>query len=281
MIGVFDSGSGGLTVLQALAARLPERDFLYLGDHAHTPYGVRSGEDVYRLTQRATGYLLAQGCRLIVIACNTAAAVALRRMQQGWLPHHAPEARVLGVHVPLVEAITGRAWHQAIGPESVCEDNDRTVAIFATPRTVTTGSFPTEIAARAPGIRVLQQACPGLADAIEDHADASTLQALVDGFVNELQTQAGAAELSAAILACTHYPFAEAQFRAALPDDVEILTQPAMVARALEDYLHRHPGIDMPGGGHIELLTTGDPARLNGLASRLPQNLQRFSRIEL
>lgn len=282
MIGVFDSGSGGLTVLQALAARLPDRDFLYLGDHAHAPYGTRSGDEVYGLTQRAVAYLLAQGCRLIVIACNTAAAVALRRMQQTWLPRHAPDARVLGVHVPLVEAITGRAWrHEPDGPEPVSEAAGETVAIFATPRTVATGSFPTEIAARAPAVTVLQQACPGLADAIEAHAGEAALQTLVDGFTQSLLMQQGAAKLSAAVLACTHYPFAETQFRAALPADIRIMTQPGMVATALEDYLVRHPAIDSPGSGRLMLRTTGDTARLNGLTSRLPPPLRRFSRIEL
>lgn len=277
MIGVFDSGSGGLTVLESVSAALPEQDFLYFGDHDRAPYGSRSAADVYDFSKQAVDFLLSRGCRLILIACNTAAAVALRRMQQTWLPQRAPWARVLGVHVPLVEAITGTLWSD--GPQHGRRASARTVGVFATPRTVASGSFLTEITARAPEIAVLQQPCPGLADAIEAHADARELQALVDGFAGELLAQPGAGRLEATALACTHYPFVAPQFRHALPAAVEVMTQPALVAEALRDYLRRHPQFDRPGTGRIELLTSGDPARVNGIASLLPDRLRAFRKV--
>lgn len=275
MIGVFDSGSGGLTVLKALRRALPERDFLYFGDHARAPYGARDSEEVYRFTIEAVEFLIHSGARLIVIACNTAAAVALRRLQQQWQPMHAPDIRVLGVHVPLVEALTGQNWNLR-APAGTTPDHKGAVAIFATPRTVASNAFPTEIHLRAPNLPVLQQPCPGLADAIEAHADASTLQALVDGYVGGLMAQEGAEHIRIAALACTHYPFALKEFRNALPDHVDILTQPAMIAGALADYLARHPDMDTPGSGRLILLTSGDPDHLQGLQSRLPPEFRRF-----
>lgn len=275
MIGVFDSGSGGLSVLEAVVAHLPGRDFLYLGDHARAPYGERSAQEVYDFTLEAVDFLLGEGCRLVLIACNTAAAVALRRLQQGWLPTRAPDARVLGVHVPLVERIIGRGWHASPAARPAAP---RSIAVFATPRTIASNAFATEIGLRAPEITVLGEACPGLADAIEAHADDVLLQEIVDRHVTALLARPGAAAIDAAALACTHYPFALAQFRKALPADVAILTQPEPVAAALVDYLARHPGLDMPGSGRLRLLTTGDPTRPDGLARRLPPALTRFER---
>ncbi|RMD91271.1 MAG: glutamate racemase [Alphaproteobacteria bacterium] len=281
VIGVFDSGSGGLTVLEALIAAMPDRDFLYFGDHARAPYGTRSAEDVYRSTLTAVDFLLDQGCRLIVIACNTAAAVALRRLQQTWLSARAPGARVLGVHVPLVEAITGTRWRDgaAVGP---MRERPRRLAVFATPRTVASRAFTTEIALRAPTIRVIEIACPGLADAIEANANDETLDRLVRGFADRLRDHPDVRDgIDAAALACTHYPFAESAFRRALPPGTDLLLQPRLVAAALADYLARNPDLDSPGTGRLRLLTSGDPARLDGLLERLPASLRQFERVAL
>jgi len=274
MIGVFDSGSGGLTILAALRERLPERDFLYLGDHACAPYGGRTGEEVHALTQVAVERLLAAGCRLVVIACNTAAAVTLRSLQQSWLPEYAPAARILGVHVPLVEAITGAPWRPL--PEAVPPRPPRVVGIFATPLTVASHALVTEIGLRAPEVTVLQQPCPGLAEAIERGGIGPETEALVDQAVAGLFAQSGAAALETVALACTHYPFARSIFRTRLPERIALLEQPARVADSLAEYLRRHRGIDRPGRGSVRLLTTGDPARLDGLLGRLPAALRRF-----
>jgi len=274
VIGVFDSGSGGLTILTALRARLPERDFLYLGDHARAPYGDRSETQVEDYTRAAVDWLLRAGCRLVIIACNTAAAVALRPLQQDWLAEHAPKARVLGVHVPLIEAITGAPWRPL--PGATPGGPSRSIAIFATPLTVASGAFVIETRKRAGRIRVLQQPCPGLAEAIEENAGVAAVERLVERFAGALLAQPGAEDLEAAALACTHYPFAADQFRQALPDRMDILTQQDIVAESLADYLRRHPGQDTPGQGRTRLLTTGDPGRLDGLLSRLPAELRRF-----
>jgi len=279
VIGVFDSGSGGLTILAALRARLPQRDFLYLGDHARAPYGARSEAEVEAYTREAAATLLQAGCRLIIIACNTAAAVALRPLQQDWLVDHAPEARVLGVHIPLIEAITDAPWRPV--PASAPGGPARTVAVFATPLTVAAGAFVTETRRRAGQIRVLQQSCPGLAEAIEEDTGESPLQLRIDAAVEQLLTQPGGDRVETAALACTHYPFAAAQFRRALPESVAILTQPEIVAESLADYLERHPDIDAPARGRLRLLTTADPARLDGLLSRLPPDLRSFESASL
>ncbi len=278
MIGVFDSGSGGLTILSELVARLPDRDFLYFGDHARAPYGTRPAEEVYAYTEEAVALLLARGCRLVLIACNTAAAVALRRLQQGWLRDHAPTARVLGVHVPLVEAITGSRWND--GPQSPGRRHGLRVAVFATPRTVASHAFRTEIRLRAPEISVVEIACPGLAEAIEAGSDEATLQRLVTSYVDTLADHPeAAAGFDFAALACTHYPFAAGAFRHALPSATALLMQPALVARALADYLRRHPGQDAPGSGRVRLLSSGDPDHLDGLLARLAPDLRRFERV--
>ncbi len=158
MIGVFDSGSGGLTVLRALVTRLPEQRFVYLGDHAHAPYGDRDPEEIYELTRLNVERLFGLGCSLVILACNTAAAVALRRLQQTWLQQHYPQQRVLGVLVPVVEAVTRVPW-QTKEPTAESERAASRVAIFATARTVESGAYPREIVCRAPAISVLQQAC--------------------------------------------------------------------------------------------------------------------------
>lgn len=278
MIGVFDSGSGGLTILEALHRTMPDRDFLYFGDHARAPYGLRDAQDVDHFTRQAVSFLIDAGCKLIVIACNTAAAVALRRLQQSWLPHHAPNIRVLGVHVPLVEAITGCDWNAPPGAKNPLSSK-RTIAIFATPRTVETGAFVTEITSRAPHITVLQQPCPGLAGAIEANAPTDQIRTLINGYVEHLMAEQGAANIDCAALACTHYPFAKDHFRAALPAHVRILIQPHMVATALSDYLARHPQFDGPGQGRLTLLTSGVPDEINGITRRLPPAFRTFRRM--
>lgn len=165
MIGVFDSDHGGLTVQRVLTDHLPEVDFIYLGDHGRAPYGANSAAAVLEYTRAGVEQLFLDGCPLVIIACNTAAAVALRRLQQEWLPHHFPERRILGIIVPTVEAITQVPWSiQEACPKQSGEPT--TVGVFGTVHTVRSQLFPIEIAKRAPAIKVVQQACPALAGAI-------------------------------------------------------------------------------------------------------------------
>lgn len=244
MIGVFDSGHGGLTVLRALVDAAPDRPFVYLGDHGKAPYGLRTQEEVYELTLRGVDALFSRGCRLVVLACNTAAAVALRRMQQTWLPTAWPGRNVLGVLVPMVEAITRVPWMMESPPPAPSTQPagpPRTVAVFATPLTVTSGSFPREIAKRAPDVRVVQQPCNDLAGMIERGATEADMAPRVAGYVSELLDHLGGRPLDAVVLGCTHYPLVAPLFTRALPPGVEVLCQPTLVARSLENYLERHP----------------------------------------
>ncbi|MDP9196230.1 MAG: aspartate/glutamate racemase family protein [Pseudomonadota bacterium] len=278
MIGVFDSGHGGLTVLQAFERHLPEQDFLYLGDHGHAPYGSRSPGEIFHLTQKAVDWLFQQGCRLVILACNTASAVALRRLQQEWLPVVDPRRRILGVIVPTVEAVTGVPWKQTVPGENPA--GSKLVAAFATPRTVESGAFVREIACRAPQIRVVQQACPNLAARIEASASRDELDALVRGYAKTLLDQTQGQGPDTVLLGCTHYPLVEDLFRKALPPGTAILSQPDLVAESLKEYLRRWPGFgrnnrdrreghDTSTSLRSRLFTTGDPAAVTRSASHL------------
>lgn len=262
-IGVFDSGLGGLTVLAAFRAALPGQDFLYLGDNAHAPYGVRPAAEIRALTEAGVAALFARGCELVVLACNTAAAVALRGMQEGWLPKVAPDHRVLGVLVPVIEVLSGRPWGSQAppGPAPVAR-----VALFATPATVASGAFARELALRATGVTVWSQSCPGLVDAIEA-GDAGAAAEAVAGAVAALT--ALCPDPQQAVLGCTHYPLVEREFAAHLPPGVQILSQPQIAAASLADYLVRHPRF-AGGTGRVAFLTTGDPARVTARAGGWP-----------
>lgn len=257
-VGVFDSGLGGLTVLDAVARRLPEVPFVYYGDNAHTPYGVRDAEDIFRLTTAGVERLWAAGCDLVILACNTASAAALRRMQEHWVPK---DKRVLGVFVPLIEALTERRWGDNSPPREVAVQH---VALFATPTTVATRAFQRELAFRAIGVDVEAQPCGGLVDAIEE-GDEILAEALVRSHVDALKRRMPHPE--AAILGCTHYPLMETTFQQALGPEVKVYSQANLVAESLADYLERHA--DMYGAGQDSLfLTTGDPRKVSDKATQ-------------
>lgn len=204
-VGIFDSGLGGLTVLDAAQKRLPDVPFVYYADSAHAPYGVRTADDIYDLTVKATQALFDAGCDLVILACNTASAAALRRMQESWVP---ADKRVLGVFVPLIEALTERKWGDNSPPREV---DVKHVALFATPATVSSRAFQRELAFRAIGVDVEAQACGGVVDAIED-GDMILAEALVNSHVDALKRKMP--QPDAAILGCTHYPLMQTQFQA-------------------------------------------------------------------
>jgi glutamate racemase len=269
MIGVFDSGHGGLTVLRALTARLPAESFTYLGDHGNAPYGPRPEEEIYALTLAAVERLFAEGCLLVLLACNTASAVALRRLQQDWLPGAAPERRVLGVFVPMVEALAGVSWRDGTPVKGLVAP-DGMVAVFATQRTIHSGAYPFEIGLRAPHMRVVSQACPHLVAAIEADEPEPVQRELVEGYVAEMLAQTEGRAPAAAVLGCTHYPLVAHLFAAALPASVQLLDQPDIVAASLAEYLDRHVRFAAAPGeaGRRRFLTSGDPARVSAYASR-------------
>jgi glutamate racemase len=261
-VGVFDSGLGGLTVLNSVTKRLPDVPFVYFGDNAHAPYGVRDANDVYNLTTAAVSRLWDEGCDLVILACNTASAAALRRMQESWIP---TDKRVLGVFVPLIEALTERNWGDNSPPREVAVKN---VALFATPSTVASRAFQRELAFRAIGVDVEAQACGGVVDAIED-GDMILADALVRSHVDALHRKMPNPE--AAILGCTHYPLMADAFQSALGDHVKVYSQADIVAESLADYLTRHPKM-IGTGTTSKFLTTGDAARVS---SRATQFLKR------
>lgn len=265
MIGIFDSGCGGLTIYDAVKKAFPARSFLYLGDHAHAPYGERAPEEIRDLTRRSVETLFGQGCRLVILACNTASANALRPLQQGWLLGAHPDKRILGVLVPMVEAVTGMPWMADPATRPPVE-TARTVAVFATSRTVSSNAYPVEVAKRAPEVRVVQQACPALVDLIERKAGRDELRHAVQGYAEAMMTQLDGKAPDAVMLGCTHYPLVADLFAEALPGGVDVLSQPALVARSLAHYLERHPEFDDGEGLPTRFLTTGDPARVAGVS---------------
>jgi glutamate racemase len=263
-VGIFDSGLGGLTVWNAVTRRLPEVDFAYYGDNAHAPYGVRTAEDVHDLTRAAVERMW-DDVDLVILACNTASAAALRRMQEAGVP---PGKRVLGVFVPLIEALTERDWGDNSPPREVAVNQ---VALFATPATVASRAFQRELAYRAIGVDVEAQACGGLVDAIEE-GDMILAEALVRSHVDALRRKMPAPE--AAILGCTHYPLMHEAFARALGPQVRVFSQADIVAESLADYLARKP--EMARGGTARMLTTGDPVAVSDRATQFLRRPVRF-----
>ena len=257
-VGIFDSGLGGLTVYDAVSKALPQVPFVYYGDNAHAPYGVRSADDIFNLTCAGVERLWAGGCDLVVLACNTASAAALKRMQETWVP---ADKRVLGVFVPLIEALTERQWGDNSPPREVAVKH---VALFATPATVASRAFQRELAFRAIGVDVEAQPCGGVVDAIEQ-GDEILAEALVRSHVDALKRRMPNPE--AAILGCTHYPLMEKAFSEALGPGVKVYSQANLVAASLEDYLRRRPEF-LGSGTEAKFLTTGDPRAVSDRATQ-------------
>ena len=267
-IGVFDSGVGGLTVHHRLVERFPRADFVYLADQANAPYGGRPGEEIVNLTRAGCERLFGAGCDLVVLACNTAAAVALRRLQQTWLPGYRRElgrpVNVLGIIVPTIEAATGLPWeHEAERRGEKVEKLD-VLGVFCTPATARTRVYEIEIDKRRQDVAVFAEPCPDLARLIETGAGAVELAKDVEAHVKALATRIGRAP-DRAILGCTHYEIVADMFRAALPPGTPLIHQPDSTADALARYLERHPEFDAGSGGSRTFLTTGRPGAQHSL----------------
>lgn len=261
MIGLFDSGHGGLTIFRKLVRRFPDLQFVYLGDHANAPYGNRPSEDIVDLTRDGVEQLYRQDCRLVLLACNTATAIACRTLQQDWLPYAGYEGRnILGVVAPMVEAATQTPW-AVTAPQYPQKYNTDTIAVFATRRTIASGVYREEIMKRCPKVTVFEQDCPDLAGAIEEGAAEAELDAMVKADVGALLAQTGGYAPERVILGCTHYPLIEHLFVRHLPPSTRLLSQPRVVADSLEDYLMRRPnyGAKRKDERQPVLLTTGDP----------------------
>lgn len=229
-IGVFDSGYGGLTILKDIRAKLPQYDYLYLGDNARAPYGTRSFDVVYRFTLQAVEYLFKQGCPLVILACNTASAKALRSIQQKDLQRLGPDKRVLGIIRPTAEALNGITATGHVG-------------IMATPGTIQSKSYDIEIAKLFPNYVTTGHACPMWVSLVEYGKSQSDG---ADFFIREDMNQLLQADpkIDTVLLACTHYPILYHKIRRATPEDVNLIRQGNIVAASLEDYLHRHPDME-------------------------------------
>jgi glutamate racemase len=259
-IGVFDSGVGGLSILRALTQRLPQADFIYLADQAHAPYGGRPGEAVVELTRKGCERLFAEGADLVVLACNTASAIALRRLQQTWLPGYRERlgrrVNVLGIIVPTIEAATGVPWeHEADRRGEKVERLD-ILAVFSTPGTAASRVYEIEIDKRRQDVAVFSEPCPSLAGLIESCAPREVLVETVAGHVAAVRKRIGR-DPDRAILGCTHYELIAELFRAALPSGTPLIHQPEATADALSRYLERHAEFDRGASGARRFLSTG------------------------
>lgn len=258
-IGVFDSGFGGLTILSRIRQKLPDYDYLYLGDNARAPYGSRSYDMVYKFTLEAVEELFRRGCPLVILACNTASAEALRTIQQNDLPKmDDPSRRVLGVIRPTAESVQNLTKTGHVG-------------IFATRGTVKSGSYDIEINHLHNGITVNSHACPMWVPLIENgEKDTPGADYFIERETKQLLSED--ADIDTIILACTHYPIIADKIRKYLPDHIRLVSQGTIVADSLADYLKRHPEMENrlaknTNGGSVTYLTTENPARFDVLAT--------------
>jgi glutamate racemase len=255
-IGVFDSGLGGLTVMKEIVRLLPEYDYHYLGDSARAPYGTKDFNTVYEYTLQAVKWFFAQGCPLVILACNTASAKALRNIQQKDLPHMAPENRVLGVIRPTTEVIGDYTTSNHIG-------------ILGTQGTVDSGSYVIEIGKSFPEVNVHQQACPDWVPLIEsgDYLNQEVADPIILDCLTKLGEQSP--RIDTILLACTHYPLLYPRIRYMLPNHIQVVAQGEIVAESLASYLKRHPKMEerLSKNGRLSFSTTGSELEFGKAAS--------------
>jgi len=268
-IGVFDSGYGGLTILEEFRKKLPEYDYLYLGDNARAPYGNRSFDMVYEFTRQAVKFLFDQGCPLVILACNTASAKALRNIQQIDLPHMAPSRRVLGILRPTVEALGSLT-------------STRHVGLIGTPGTIQSGSYPIEVHKFFPDIVITGEACPLWVPLVENGEHESDGAAFfVKKNLNHLFAQDP--DIDTLILGCTHYPLLLPLIKRFVPRGVQIISQGVYVAESLTSYFNRHQEMEelCSRGGDCRYLTTESVAKFEESASTFIKHSIRAEHIRL
>ena len=268
MIGVFDSGLGGLTVLRAFLKRLPQYDYLYLGDSARAPYGNKSLEVIYEYTRQAVEFLFGRGCCLIILACNTASAKALRKIQQEWLTLHYPDRRVLGVVIPLAEVGVHVTRYGRIG-------------VIGTRATIETKVYQQELDKLRSDLKVYGLACPLLVPLVEEGwVGRPETNRVLKKYLRHLKDRT----VDTLILGCTHYPFLQKDIERIMGKTCEVLNGPEIVAEKLEDYLHRHPEIEgrVTRKGRVTYFTTDDPERFKRFGEKfLGQRLREVEKLTL
>lgn len=268
-IGVFDSGYGGLTILDKIREVLPEYDYIYLGDNARAPYGTRSFEVVYEFTRQAVSKLFDMGCHLVILACNTASAKALRSIQMNDLPNIDPARRVLGVIRPTVECIGNITQNQHIG-------------ILATAGTVKSESYPLEIHKLFPDIRVSGVACPMWVSLVENNESQNEgTDYFIRKYIDQLLTKDP--QIDTVILGCTHFPILLPKIRQYIPEHISVISQGEYVAQSLKDYLRRHPEMDAKctKNGNCSFYTTEAEEKFTESASIFLQQQIRVKHITL
>jgi len=266
LIGVFDSGLGGLSVLKKFLSNVPGYSYIYLGDNARVPYGNKSPETIYNYTVEAVDFLFKQNCHLVIIACNTASAQALRKLQQEWLPKHYPNRRVLGVIKPLAEA--------------AANNNFKKIGIIGTTATINSETYPKEIHELNSKLKVYGQAAPLLVPLIEDgRINNPETKLILESYLKPLQVK----KIDSLILACTHYPHLEKEIKKILGENVVVPDTGKIIAASLTDYLIRHKELKITKTKTTcDFYTTDNPKMFKDLAEKfLGQKIKKVQQIEL
>ncbi len=268
MIGVFDSGFGGLTILGAFLKKLPEYDYVYFGDNARTPYGNKSQEVIYHYTRQAVEFLFQKGCVLIILACNTASTKALRKIQQELLPLKYADRRVLGVVIPLAEAGVETSRFGRIG-------------VIGTRATIESGVYEEELKKLNPALKIHGQACPLLVPLVEEGwVGKPETNMILKKYLRRLKRK----KIDSLIPGCTHYPFLQKDIERVMGRNCRVLNGPAIVAEKLQDYLNRHPGMEarISRNGGTTFFTTDAPDRFQVFGEAfLCRNVRNVERAEL
>lgn len=254
-IGIFDSGFGGIDILKGIVKKLPQFDYIYLGDTARVPYGSRKGGEIYNFTKQAVDFLFEHGCDLIIIACNTASSVALRKIQQEYLPKKYPGKRVLGVLIPAVE-------------EAIVKTKNNKVGVMGTEATINSNVFKIELQKINPEIRVFQKACPLLVPMVEaGEEDSAETKLMLKKYLTPLTAE----NIDTLILGCTHYGILEKHIKEIIGGGVNIISESRIVPKKLEDYLKRHPEIEKNIGreGEVTFYSTDLTSGFEKLGSKL------------
>jgi len=272
MIGIFDSGLGGLTVLKELITKLPQYDYIYLGDNARSPYGNKTQTEIFNYTKQAIDFLFNHNCELIIVACNTASTSALRKIQTEVLPSSYPDKKVLGVLVPVVEELIH---------DSKNNSNDLRVGVIATEATILSGKYEKEIEKQNPNIKVLSHPTPLLVKIVEagKENELETIN-ILKNYLQPFKDQ----KINYLILGCTHYPFLQKQIEEILDKKIKIINTPEAVAKKLKEYLERHQNITkrLSTNSQRYFFTTGDKEKFKKMGEKFLNNkIFNLEKIEL
>lgn len=268
MLGFFDSGLGGLTVLKEVVKLLPKYSFIYLGDNQRTPYGTKTQKQIFQFTLQGVEFLFSQGAKLVILACNTSSSSALRKIQREILPKKYPDKKVLGIIIPTAEEISKYTKTNKIG-------------ILATPATIASKSYIKEIKKFSPDLKVFQQTCPLLVPLIEQGIKEKEIDHVIDSYLQQLFSQEK--NIDALLLGCTHYALIEKNVRKLLPANTKTVSQGKIIAEKLKDYLKRHPKIEksLAKNGKRVFYTTASPKKVEKLSRIFFNKKIRFQRVNL